>query len=236
MNKDILKTGALAIVALVVIFGAARIVGSLDLSQGSDIQQKEESTGIVASRDVVSSVVFTDSETGETMVSYGYRGDPLPAKLAPDEVVAARTGSSYTRKIATRNAGTPDAVYTLNTVAYPRPQFLQDGTNWYYLNYAITTKKNFDAAKKGISFFSPFIQTAFAESATIFSGSGDGFIDVAGDLNWNTPPCANGSFGLGTCTGAHDATSTANTGGGTINSSAATATTTTAFVSAKSST
>ncbi|MGE5540692.1 MAG: hypothetical protein ACM3TU_00175 [Bacillota bacterium] len=185
--NETVATFLIVVGALVIISFATQ----LTLSHTSKLTQKQAAAAReeLAARTVIES--HTEGRGSSATVKYAYLGDPLPAKLVPDEVVNRRTAQSYTRDLGVDPEDTSKHRY--ETVSYARPTFVEHDGAWYYVEYGIAPKALFDSvAGKKTSFLSRLIPKALADSsASLFSGSGDGYVEDSGAATW---------------AGAHDAT------------------------------
>ncbi len=111
----------------------------------------------------------------DAIIRYQYLGEALPEKLAPDEDVAKRTETSYTRDLGVENPGTRNERHRYESIFFSAPSFTQDGDSWRYIESATTTKAALDAKRRGNPLASFFWKKAYAASVAPFSGSGDGY-------------------------------------------------------------
>jgi hypothetical protein len=206
--KEMLSTIVLAIIALTIIGFATQVASTPDTSLSEEELAAERET--LLARDVIEYEVI--GEGRGAVVSYSYASEPLPAKLAQDEIVERRTERSYTRDLGI-DPESPDK-HRYQTVAYARAAFANLGGSWRYVEYDTVPKEVFDDVRKQ-PFLGRFLASvAYAQS--FMAGSGDGYVERGGDATW---------------AGAHDATigTTADTAAATltVGAIAATAKTTT---------
>ncbi len=159
--RDLIVTALFAVVAIGVSIGAGWIVFNKPTDTSRDVKE-------IAARTILD---FAEEGTAEnSKVLYSYKGEKLPETLSPDEVVEARTETSWTRRL-------PDidgkAEYELH--AFPQKVFYKQGSEWYYREFGRTDKKTFDAARKTNPVSSLFLPR-IAYAANFFSGAGDGFV------------------------------------------------------------
>ncbi len=166
-------------------FGIALCAGALPPAVS-----KELVSDSAASRDILAYTVLPSEPDGEELVRYDYVGARLPETLAPDENVALRTESSYTRRIAVEREGTPEERVTNQLIAYPEPQFSKSEDGWHYRETATTTKMAFDSARRQNPLAALFWQKAYADSISPFADAGDGFTSAAAAGGGLTNDCA----------------------------------------------
>lgn len=136
----------------------------------------------VFTREVVAYEILPAPEGEDVVVKYEYLGEKLPEKLAPNEDVGKRTGTSYTELVATENPGTNKEKRVYKGTFYAQETFVKEGNDWYYIEHATTTETAFNAARKENFFASLFWKTAYAATASPFSGAGDGEVSYD-DIN-----------------------------------------------------
>lgn len=141
-------------------------------------QVKAPHEDAVFSREVIAYDVVPAPAGQEAEVKYQYLGNPLPEKLAPDEDVAKRTETSYTRVIV---PGTSEAPPTYMAVFYSKPTFTRQGNEWRYIEHATTTTAAFNALHTESPLATLFLPKAHA--ADIYSGAGDGWTQNRDDTN-----------------------------------------------------
>lgn len=175
--KNLGITALLGMLALVATLGSGVVVFSPD----SVFPQKEASTEdarvLLKSREVIS---FNDQGTGS--VVYAYRGETLPEKLAPDEIVERRNETSYTRNLGTNTQGQPE----FNTIIYPQPAFFEtEEGEWYYVEYAVAPYNVFKDEYLKDNPLS-WVTGKTAHAVDFFSGTGDGDVRYVGGASWDT--------------------------------------------------
>ena len=168
LSKDLAITAVLAVIA----FCAVSIAGWVTLVPDTPSSLKEEIT-LLKSRDIVNYTILDDGT-----VAYTYRGEPLPQKIVPDEVVERRTASSYSRLVGTENKGTPQEKLIVEAVVFSQETFLERAGGWYYLEHGETTLDAFDRVRKENPLAALLFQDAHAASVSPFSGAGDGFVEA----------------------------------------------------------
>ena len=158
--QDTLITTGLLILALIAVSSAGFVVQD---TQPVSKTMREAHKKELASLKKQTIISHTEVKEGdETMVSYVYLGDPLPEKLAKDEVVELRKESSWTRQTGTA----PDGKAIYESVVYPGPAFTKYRDTWYYLEYGKVSKKTFDEYQKPSIFSLVLPEVAHALSAT----------------------------------------------------------------------
>lgn len=165
--KNIGITALLGVLALMATLGSGVIVFSPDSVFPRSDESAEEARALLKARDVIS---FSDQETGS--VVYAYRGEALPDKLAPDEIIERRNETSYTRNLGTNTQGQPE----FNTIIYPQPAFFEtEEGEWYYVEYAVAP---YDVFKDEYLKDNPlsWVTGKTAHAVDFFAGSGDGYI------------------------------------------------------------
>ncbi len=183
--RDLIITGVLALVAIVVSVSAGWIVLKAPASPGD-----ARSVAEISKRTIVDYSV--DGATENATVTYSYLGDKLPEKLASDEVLEARTESSWTRRISTEGE---QAHYELR--AFPQKVFYKKGNDWYNREYGQVSKKVFDKVRKQKPLQAFFMTRVLAD--TLYSGSGDGnVLNQNGSGQCSTTWSATQSAGSGT--------------------------------------
>lgn len=172
--------------AFALLFGVSFGTWAL-LSEESHTQVKNDP---VFSREVVAYEFLPSADNEESVVKYEYLGKPLPEKLAPDEDVAKRTETSYTRITGVANAGTDREKSIYTGTFFTRPTFTQDEGRWYYIEHATTTESAFNRAREENAFAALFWRKAYAATISPFAGAGDGEVrnlggdGGAGDPDW----------------------------------------------------
>lgn len=178
--KDVAITVALAIVAIIVLSGTGFIVGgSFPNEHGVSKQEREKEVALLAKREILSHVFVGAGD--DATVSYAYVGEKLPDKFSPDEVVALRTASSWTRQVGVAPDG--KAIYTARV--YASPQFVEKGDGWHQVEHATVSAQSFQEYEHGTIFSQLFSQPAFALSITQYAQNGDGQLDE-NDTVWAT--------------------------------------------------
>lgn len=117
-------------------------------------------------------------------VSYSYLERPLPERLAGNEILALRNGSSFTEFVEVAVPG-DDPVLKLNTIVYAKPAFAQDvDGSWKYLEYATTTEQAFRDRDQTLwtGIRELFVRSAYADTTiSPFADAGDGWTANNGD-------------------------------------------------------
>ena len=135
--------------------------------------KQEERKDPIFSREIVAYEVIP-SEEGEAVVAYEYKGEKVPEKLSPNEDVTRRTETSYHKLLAVENEGTKEEKRTYEGVFYSRPTFVKDVDGWHYIEHATTTETAFNKRREESFLASLFWRKAYAVTATLYSGAGDG--------------------------------------------------------------
>lgn len=144
------------------ILGALLISGAIAFSSLQTMYARKELgidyTKIIASTDI-------DAET----VKVAYSTDTVVPYLE-EEVVEKRTPSSQTVLVSEN----PDGSKTYKLIAYAVANFYPDPADgqWKQVEYATTTQDIFNKAMG----FGGLVRKAFADTASIYAGSGDGLI------------------------------------------------------------
>lgn len=142
MNRDLFTTGLLLLIAVSV------GVGVWSLSQTPPVVTESGKPDPVGERvgQIVGFNIVGEGETAE--VQYTYKGDKLPPKITPLEVVRMRTEKSFTEYLGDKNDQTLKE-YLLRTAVFTTQEYVQEGADWHYAKRDVTTKKNFDSVMKG---------------------------------------------------------------------------------------
>ena len=180
LGKDLIVTAVLAVIALVALMAAGWVtLNPSSVPQGFDAGE----IAVLKERDIIDFIVTGNGP--DALVTYAYRGEPLPEKLATDEIVEKRTESSYTRFLGPKTTGSRELLF--ETISYARKTFIERDGKWYYIEHDTVSKDHFDAALNPLSFF---IVVAHAATETIYSGVGDGYVYYTGTAacaaDWNT--------------------------------------------------
>ncbi|MEK7530257.1 MAG: hypothetical protein AAB573_00125 [Patescibacteria group bacterium] len=130
-------------------------------------------------------------------ISYTYLAEPLPERLAENEVPELRTENSYTKFNGVIENGL-DQKIQLTSVFYSQPTFAQDedGT-WRYLEYATTTQESFRNRDTTLlrRITEVLVHTAYADSISPFSEAGDGYVSgLGGGVNATESTCLNNAW------------------------------------------
>lgn len=181
IKGDLIHTGILMAIAITVLAGSSWLVipylrGDLDVDSANDPIHK---------REVLDYTRLPASEGDK--VKYSYLGEKLPEKLNEKEVVPMRTENSYTIDKGILENGKVGR--NLQAIIYPQPAYIKRANVWYYREYAVTSKRNFDSARK-TNPFSMLFAIPKAYAVQMYTLSDDG----------------NASAFNGTWAGAHDAT------------------------------
>lgn len=150
----------------------------------ADQEKNPPDPGLRASIEKILDSKLVVDESGQSFVEYAYETEKIvPPK--PQEVLEKRSPYSYTEEKGIDQDG--NNIYRL--VSYSAYSFNkgEDG-KWRQVDYATTTKEAFSRAARPSLFARIFGQKAWAATATIFSGSGDGGVTNLGAVNdpWAT--------------------------------------------------
>ena len=121
-------------------------------------------------------------EDGKLMVQYAYR---TKEKIETKENEVSRNNNSFTEYVGESESG-KNHIYKLTT--YSGANFAEKNGEWYQIEHATTTKEIFSRAIEP-SFFAKLLgKKAWAETKTIYVGSGDGLVGYAPDngSSWAT--------------------------------------------------
>lgn len=126
----------------------------------------------IGSHEVIEYRVLDDG-----LVEYAYKGETLPERIVPDEEIALRTESSYTRKLE-------DGAYEARV--YSGKSYVADIDAWHYREIATTTQQELTKAVSANPLAFLFVKRAYA--VDVYSGAGDGYVvNLNGSSStWNT--------------------------------------------------
>ncbi len=177
-QRDLAITGVLFVVALVL----TSFTGWVTFDNPSAERTLQAELKELESRTIIS---YMDVEgDANTLVPYTYRGERVPEKLAPDEVVAKRTESSWTRLLGYKNKGTAQEELILSVNTYAQPAFSLQPDGWYYIEYDEATKGALKEHQKQNPVQALFWNVAHA--VDFFSGTGDGVVQNGSFANCST--------------------------------------------------
>lgn len=178
MHKDYFTTGLLALIAISLVVGLwSQFVGGVP--QLPEAQKKDYFSERVK-RMVGFEIV---GKKGKEVVNYTYRGEKLPPRLDPREVVGMRTENSYTVYLGDLNKPQQNS-YDLELRSFSKQAYTKAGDDWYFVEYGQTSKENFDAVmKKERPLSWLWGETAYA--VDYFAGAGDGYIYATGGSTWS---------------------------------------------------
>lgn len=175
ITGDLIHTGILIAIAIAVLVGSSWLVIP-HMQNDSTVALADDP---ILKREVIDYTELTSKE-GD-MVKYSYVGQKLPEKLNEKEVVPMRTENSYTIDKGVLENGKVGR--NLQAIIYSQPAFIKKANTWYYREYAITSKKNFDLARRTnplTMFFA--IPKVYADQ--FFAGAGDGFVEYSDTNSW----------------------------------------------------
>ena len=175
IKGDLLHTGILMAIAIAVLIGSSWLVIP-HLQNDSDVALADDP---ILKREVVDYTTLSSKE--DNMVRYSYVGQKLPEKLNEKEVVPMRTENSYTIDKGVLENGKVGR--NLQAIIYPQPTYIKRANVWYYREYAVTSKKNFDQARK-TNPFTMFFAVPKVYATQFFVGAGDGDVDRSGGVSW----------------------------------------------------
>ncbi|HYD92893.1 MAG TPA: hypothetical protein VEB18_00310 [Candidatus Paceibacterota bacterium] len=176
--RDLVVTGALALLALAAVFSAGLVVTDTPSNTELSRMARQQEINTLRSRTILAHSV--QAQGGEQVVLYTYLGEPLPEKLAEDEVTALRKPTSWTKQAGTAADGR--AIY--ESIVYTQPQFVQHGNAWHYLEYGTASVEAFEEAGRLPLFSRLFANIAHAVSQTQYVSPGDGSIFAYDATTW----------------------------------------------------
>lgn len=171
--QDTLITIGLLMLALIAVSSAGLVVTDTKPESKLLREAQKKELASLKKQTVINYQEIKEGE--ETLVSYVYLGEPLPEKLADDEVTALRKESSWTRQTGTA----PDGKAIYESVVYPGQKFAQHNGKWYYAEYGLVSKRTFDEYQKPSPFSFALPEVAHALTATEYS-SFNGYIQAWG--------------------------------------------------------
>lgn len=116
-------------------------------------------------------------KNGNTIVQYAYQTDK---KIEQKENEVFRDHSSVTELVKTHE----DGMYTYKLTSYSGANFAESNGDWYQIEQATTTKEVFSRAAKPTLLGRLLGKKAWADTATIYSGAGDGYVALASTNSW----------------------------------------------------